>query len=165
MQDFRSIAYVTHPQYQNHDTGGADHPETPERLLAINKRLRKSPLNSVIETITPDQADRYWIKTCHDESYLFRFEETALSGKSYLDHPDNQICFESYQIAKLSTGAGLTGIDLLENDNTDIAFCCVRPPGHHAEKAMALGFCFFNNSAIAARYWQQKHSKKKNDDL
>ena len=90
-----------------------------------------------------------------------RFEEVALSGRSYLGHPDNQLCYETYEIALLAAGAGLTGIDLIEKEPNDSIFCSVRPPGHHAEKSIALGFCFLNNVAVAARYWQQEYSRQK----
>jgi acetoin utilization deacetylase AcuC-like enzyme len=72
------------------------------------------------------------------------------------DHPDNQICKDSYDIALLAVGGILKTIDLLMEGQLDNAFCAVRPPGHHAEANRALGFCYFNNVAIAAKYLQEQ---------
>lgn len=161
MKHFKEITLISHPLYLEHDTGGGDHPEIPERLLVIHEQLRKGPLSPYISEIQAKETDRQNFLTYHDESYLYRFEEAALSGKTYLDHPDNQICFESFHIAMLSTGGCLTAIDILENDAADLLFCCVRPPGHHAERTVPLGFCFFNNAVLAAKYWQKKYNRQK----
>jgi len=157
--DLTPIAIITHPGYTAHDTG-LEHPEVPERLTVIMEKLLALPHNGLTQTIPAKKAERRWLTTFHDENYLFRFEESSLSGKTSIDHPDNQICFESYETAVLAAGAGLTGIDLLENGAQQV-FCAVRPPGHHAEKNMALGFCFLNNSVLAARYWQQQYRRRK----
>ena len=155
------LTVITDPLCHRHDTGGNGHPEDPARLTVIAERLGQSPLAPMITTMPPRPAERRWLTTVHSEEYLYRFEETTLSGKSYLDHPDNQLCFESYEAALLSAGAGLAAIDLLEGDAASRAFCCARPPGHHAERSLALGFCFLNNAAIATRYWQQAHGRRK----
>ncbi len=106
-------------------------------------------------------AERKWLLKVHDENYLLRLEEAALSGKTWLAHPDNQMSYETYEVALLAAGAGLTGIDLLEREKRGRVFCAVRPPGHHAERALPLGFCFLNNIATAARYWQEKYGRRK----
>lgn len=160
MRDPGTIHIVTHPVLGSHHTGGGEHPEIPERLDRIFARLKDSPQASSLDILAARKAEREHLLACHDEHYLFRLEEAALSGKTYLDHPDNQLCFDSYEAALHSAGAALTAIDLLE-DGLNRAFCAIRPPGHHAEHNMALGFCFLNNSAIAARYWQKKHGRKK----
>ena len=156
----RPITIVTHPHCLAHDTGGNDHPETPERLTSLLAKLDASPLKERLTFVEPRKAERRWLTAFHAEHYLFRLEECALSGKTHLDHQDNQLCFESYEAALLSAGAGLTGIDLLEAKE-NVVFCAVRPPGHHAESNLALGFCFLNNCAIAARYWQQQYGRQK----
>ncbi len=161
MTRYRTISLVKHPRYYHHDTGGNDHPEIPARLRAIGERLHNGPLGPYLSSCIPEAASRSWILKAHDESYLFHLEETALSGRAYLDHPDNQLCYESYEIVQLAAGAGLTGADLLESGTAALAFCCVRPPGHHAERAAALGFCFLNNAVIAARYWQEVYGRRK----
>ena len=153
--------HITHPRYLLHDTGGEEHPEVPERLKVIKSTL--SGLDSICQTLTvePTPAEKKWLLTVHPEEYLLRFEEVALSGHSYLGHPDNQLGYETYEIALLAAGGGLTGIDLLEKEPGSQIFCSVRPPGHHAEQTTALGFCFLNNVAIAARYWQVQYSRRR----
>jgi len=85
----------------------------------------------------------------------------VLSGREWFDHRDNQIGEASYQAALLAAGAGPTAIDLIEAGAAPHAFCAVRPPGHHAERSRALGFCFFNNAVVAARYWQKAHARRR----
>lgn len=161
MVRFRPICMVTDPLYLKHDTGGAAHPESAARLQAIARKLECGVLAAALSMVAPRRAERSWITTCHSEDYLFRLEEAALSGRTFVDHPDNQICFDSFDIAQLAAGAGLVGIDRLEAGQADLVFCNVRPPGHHAEPALAFGFCLLNNAAIAARYWQSRYSRKK----
>jgi len=155
MPRFCPVTIVTDPMYLDHDTGGGGHPETPARLEAILRRLDQGPLKGSVTKIRPRMAERHEILTVHTDHYLFRFEEACLAGRESLGHPDNRIGYDSYEVAFLSAGGGLTGIDLLERGEAKLVFACVRPPGHHAEAALALGFCFFNNVAIAAKYWQR----------
>lgn len=153
--------HITHPDYFRHDTGGEDHPEIPARLEVIAAAISDLAPTCQVSTIKPTPAEKEWLRKIHPEEYLLRFEEIALSGRSYLGHPDNQLGYETYAIALLAAGAGLTGIDLLEKDPGATIFCSVRPPGHHAERATALGFCFLNNVAIAARYWQEAYARRR----
>lgn len=156
-----ALTIISDRFYQDHDTGGDDHPENTKRLDEINEALVVQDNFSSYSFVKPRVAERECLLAAHSESWLFRFEEAVLSGKTYIDHPDNQICFDSYDVAMLSAGAGLTAIDLLENDDADNVFCLVRPPGHHAEAKIPFGFCFFNNCVVAARYWQQKYQRKR----
>ncbi|MFZ5766696.1 MAG: histone deacetylase [Thermodesulfobacteriota bacterium] len=158
---FRPLIIVTHPHYLLHDTGGGEHPEVADRLVAIRRQLEQSPLLPSISERPAGRARREDILAYHAEAYLFRLEETVLRGQTFIDHPDNQICFDSFEAIMLSAGGCLTGIDLLEAGETELVFCLVRPPGHHAERAMALGFCFVNNAVIAARYWQRRYGRGK----
>ncbi len=155
------LTIISDPQYLQHDTGGDDHPETPDRLHVIAEELEKASFSSDLAHSTPRPAERKWLLTTHSESWLFRFEEAVLSGRTYIDHTDNQICYDSYEIATLAAGAGLSAIDRIENGSAQNVFCLVRPPGHHSEKSVPFGFCFFNNTVIAARYWQQKYGVKR----
>jgi acetoin utilization deacetylase AcuC-like enzyme len=161
MRDVGPVAIVTDDRLLDHQAAGGDHPEAPARLVAIRDRLRRSPLADNLQQIAPREAERRWVVTAHDEGYVSRFEEAALSGHEFLQHPDNQICYDSYQVALLSAGGGLTGVDLVEAGECGGVFCCTRPPGHHAERALAMGFCFLNNAAIAARYWQQVYGRQR----
>jgi acetoin utilization deacetylase AcuC-like enzyme len=158
----KPLTLISHPRFLDHDTGGQGHPEVPARLTAIAARLAAGPLAPFITpTDAIEAAEWQRLTACHDETYLYRFEEAALAGHSWLDHPDNQLCFGTYEAALLAAGAGIGGIDLLESGGAEVVFGAVRPPGHHAEQGMALGFCFFNNVAVAARYWQQAHGRRK----
>lgn len=155
------LTIITDSSYLDHDTGGGEHPESPVRLEVILDRLRGSPVFPRLSFHRPAMAERAQLLAAHEESWLFRFEEAVLSGKSFIDHPDNQICYDSYNIAGLAAGAGIAGIDLIETGAAAQIFCLVRPPGHHAEKNMPFGFCFYNNAVVAARYWQQRYKKKR----
>ena len=142
-------------RYLLHDTGPY-HPEAPERLQAIFKGIEKSGLLPKLVRIKASPAPMKWIESVHDAAYVHRFEETCLAGRKTIDYPDNQMCQDTWEIAQLAVGGILDTIDLLMNGEIDNAFCAVRPPGHHAEVDSAMGFCYFNNIAIAARYLQKK---------
>jgi acetoin utilization deacetylase AcuC-like enzyme len=88
--------------------------------------------------------------------------KTAEPGRSWLDHRDNSLSYDTYDAALTAAAAGPAAVDVIERgDGGDLPFCLVRPPGHHAEKARAMGFCFLNNVVIAARYWQKTHGRKR----
>ena len=161
MTDNPSITIVTDSFLLSHDTGGGEHPEVPERLQAVDRQLQSGPLASSLNYVQHEPAPREWLLSFHTEAWLFRFEESVLSGRTYMDHPDNQICYESYDVAISSAGTGLTGVDLIEKDGFGPVFCSTRPPGHHAEPNMPFGFCFLNNCVIAARYWQKKYKRQR----
>ena len=161
MDNDAGITIITDPSFSQHDTGGNDHPEAPERLHVIEERLRQSMLANRIRRLAPRPAERSELLAFHTEGWVFRFEEAVLSGRTYIDHPDNQVCYESYRIATLSAGSGLIGVDLAEQQPGSVIFCATRPPGHHAEPNMPYGFCFFNNCVIAARYWQHRYNRQR----
>lgn len=153
---------ITDTRYRRHDTGGGQHPEVPARLAVIDRELGGHEKLFELQTHAPRAAERQWLLQIHSENYLLRFEEAALCGHSYLGHPDNQLGYETYEIALLAAGGGLAGIDLVEGAAAPPAlFCSVRPPGHHAEASLALGFCFLNNVAVAARYWQEQYRRRR----
>ncbi len=154
------LLVITDPRYLEHQTG-SDHPESPARLEAVLRGLAAAPLASRLTSGRSRAATWEEVAACHDEAYLYRFEEAALAGRSFLDHPDNGLCPESYGVALLAAGAGLAAVDALEAGRAGHVFCPVRPPGHHAERNMALGFCFLNNAAITARYWQRRYGRRR----
>ncbi|WP_035246020.1 histone deacetylase family protein [Desulfogranum mediterraneum] len=156
-----SVTVITDPAFQQHDTGGGEHPEIPQRLEVIAKALEKSSLQPLISYARPRAVERSQLLAFHSEDWLFRFEEAVLSGRTYIDHPDNQVGYDSFEIATLSAGTGLVGVDLVEKNPQEVVFGSTRPPGHHAEPNMPFGFCFFNNCVIAARYWQRQYGRER----
>ncbi len=132
------------------------HPESPARLIAIRKHLAATGLLDKLKVITAEVADQRWIEAVHKIQYILRFEEACIMGFPDFDHQDNAVCRDTYDIALLAVGGILRTIDEMMNGGIDNAFCAVRPPGHHAETDCAMGFCFFNNIAIAAKYLQKK---------
>ncbi len=133
---------------------GTNHPEVPERLTAIYKGIRDRGLLEHLQVIPAQAAPRMWIETVHDRDYVARFEAACRNGDSSFESPDNQMCADTFDVALLAVGGILEIADRIVNGELDNAFCAVRPPGHHAEKAKAMGFCYFNNVAVAATYLQ-----------
>lgn len=132
------------------------HPESPARLQSIHSRLAASGVLDKLILINAEIANQRWIEAVHKIQYIMRFEEACIMGFPDFDHQDNSICRDSYDIALLAVGGILHVIDELMNGSFENAFCAVRPPGHHAEVDKAMGFCYFNNIAIAAKYLQKK---------
>ena len=155
------LIIIEDQRFLQHDTGGDEHPECPARLQVIRQTLQASCCFSSLAFLAPQTAKIKHLTLAHSENWLFRFEESVLSGQTSIDHLDNQVCYDSYDIACLAAGAGITAINLIEEGKGDNLFCLVRPPGHHAEHSIPFGFCFFNNCVVAARYWQEKYKKKR----
>jgi len=143
-------------RYLLHDTGDY-HPETSERLVAIRNGLETGGLLEHLIPIPADYSVMKWIEKVHDVHYIRRFEGASLSGRKTLDYPDNQMCKDTFEIAQLAVGGVIAAARAMMTGEIDNAFCAVRPPGHHAEVDSAMGFCYFNNIAIGARYLQEAH--------
>jgi len=138
-----------------HKTGPV-HPEAPERLTVIVRALEEADLLPKLIPVPATPARIKWIVAVHSPKYIHRFEEACMLDLGELDSADNQICPQTYDTALLAVGGILNSVDMLMEGKIDNAFCAVRPPGHHAEMREALGFCYFNNVAIAARYLQSR---------
>lgn len=149
-------AYLFDKLYMDHDTGWG-HPEKPERLAAIDARLGKAPYYKDLVRVAPRRADLKHIELIHERGYIERVKEEIDEGAHYLDSMDTAVCRKSYEVALYAAGGGLAMCDAVMKGAASCGFCAVRPPGHHAESGEALGFCIFNNIAIAARYLQQVH--------
>lgn len=152
----KRTGFVYDDRYLLHLTGHY-HPESPERLVAIKTWLETSGMLGKLTPIKVTRANQRWIETVHNIHYIMRFDEACLSGMSEFEHADNAICRDTYETAFLAVGGVLNAIDAVIEGTVDNAFCAVRPPGHHAEVDRPMGFCYFNNVAIAARYLQKQH--------
>ena len=147
-------------RFKNHDTGSG-HPERPERILVTQHHIEQLPWRAQLTDIKARSAEIDWLLTTHDKHYIARAQAACKAGHSHLDSMDVAISTQSFDIAKLAVGAGLALADAMLNGEIDNGFALVRPPGHHAERGEALGFCLFNNIAILAYYLQQAHSLEK----
>ncbi len=145
----RRTGVVTHPLYLRHDAGPW-HPESPARLRAIYELLRESGLQQRLVAVEPRPAAAAEIQRVHSGDYFRRV--AASEGRSLALDPDTHTSPDSYQAALLAAGGALALTEAVVAGELDNGFALVRPPGHHAERAQARGFCLFNNIAICASH-------------
>ncbi len=151
-----TTAFITHRDCSLHDMG-TFHPESPERLSAINDRLIAAGLDPYLSFYDAPQVTGEQVARVHPASY---FDDLMANvpehGIRHLD-PDTAMNPYTMKAALRSAGAGVLATDLVLKGEVENAFCAVRPPGHHAERAKAMGFCFLNNIAIAVRHATEVH--------
>ena len=136
---------------------GPWHPECPARLQAIEDQLIASRIDTLIGREEAPLASEEDLARVHTQAHIDFVKETApLVGRAEID-PDTMMSPGSYHAALRAAGAAVAATDAVIAGTYDNAFCSVRPPGHHAEPARAMGFCFFNNIAIAARHALEVH--------
>jgi acetoin utilization deacetylase AcuC-like enzyme len=142
--------------YLKHDTG-AHHPERPQRLSAIIETLEAAGLLDKLVRIEPAVAERSVLELCHKPRYIDEFKRAVENSEPFLHTPECVLSPATFEVALCAVGGVLKGIDQVMEGRVRNCFCAVRPPGHHAGNYRAMGFCFFNNVAIAAKYLQKKH--------
>jgi acetoin utilization deacetylase AcuC-like enzyme len=154
-----STAFFYDDLYLKHDAG-AFHPENPERLRAIIRGLREAELWDRLIHVPPIEATEEQILLVHTLD-LFEFVRSASSRGSYQVDPDTHISRHSFDAALLAAGAAVGAVSGIMQNEFSNAFAAVRPPGHHATPDQAMGFCLFNNIAIAARLLTQQYQLKR----
>jgi len=149
-------AYITHPSFMLHDMGPY-HPECPNRLHAIGDRLISTGLDGYLRHYSAPAATAEQIARVHGQDFIRTIEAASpASGLHFLD-PDTAMNPHSLTAARHAAGAVVLATDLVMRGECLTAFCAVRPPGHHAERDRAMGFCLFNNVAIGAAHALAAH--------
>jgi acetoin utilization deacetylase AcuC-like enzyme len=134
-----------------HDTGPR-HPETCARLTAAKSALEAASFAELLHWFKPQPVESRWLEGIHSPDYRHYIEEACLQGRHFVDSGDTVVCQDSYHAALLAAGAAVAAVDAVLREGYLSAFSLTRPPGHHASTEKAMGFCLFNNIAIAAHY-------------
>jgi len=152
-------AVVYSPKYLRHKTGPR-HPESPSRLRVIMRELNKSGIlkNERCSLIEPETAHINDLQLIHDTDYIQQIKQFCSCGGGLLDQENTVVSGESYEVARLAAGGAVTAADVVMAGKYRNAFAFVRPPGHHAGSDNAMGFCVFNNVAVAAAHLLEKFS-------
>ena len=151
-----AITLISHPNCYRH-LAGDDHPEQPARLSAINDQLIRSGMEFIVQQRDATPASKDDIYRAHSNLYVDEiYAKAPQDGYIWLD-PDTQMMQHSLDAALHAAGAGINAVDLVLEQANQQAFCSVRPPGHHATRDQAMGFCIFNNVAVAALHAIEQH--------
>ena len=155
-----TTAYYSHPECRLHDMG-MGHPECPQRLDAIADHLRATGIDIAMDFQDAPVASVEQIERAHSASYVIEvmdhMRRVRDEGEHYAVDPDTSVGPGTLQAALRSAGAAVAATDEVLAGRASNAFCAVRPPGHHATRDQAMGFCFFNNVAVAARHALDVH--------
>jgi acetoin utilization deacetylase AcuC-like enzyme len=161
--------YFTHPDCRRHDMGRG-HPECPQRLDAIEDRLLASRLLDVVERREAPLASTEILELAHDPRHVasilalaeeLRAQEDAGGADLLPIDPDTSMNRHTWNAVRRAAGAAIAATDAVMAGELENAFCATRPPGHHATRGRAMGFCIFNNVAVAARYALERHGLKR----
>ena len=145
-----NTGFYSHPLFLEHDTGS--HPENAERLRAIRNRLESERILENLELRPGRQATSGEIAMLHNETLFDEVRQASEEGMRTLHSPDCIVSEKTFSAALQAVGSVLEAVEEVSEQRLDNAFCAVRPPGHHAERDQAMGFCFFNSIALAAEY-------------
>ena len=151
-----ATGFVYYPDFLEHDTGPS-HPERAERLRSVMAHLESNGPLLQLTRLEATACEERWLHSVHTEDHVDLVRRAASQAPVHLD-PDTVVSACSWDVARLASGSLLAACDAVVDGRVDNAFCASRPPGHHAERDHAMGFCLFNHVAVAARYLQQQHS-------
>jgi len=151
-----TIAYITHPACHLHQMGDA-HPESPARLSVIEDRLIETGFEFALRRYDSPAATREQLARVHEPSYVERIFALAPARDLVWIDPDTAMNPHSLEAALHAAGAVVQAVDLVLGGEVSSAFCGVRPPGHHAERAAAMGCCLFNNVAVGVAHALNRH--------
>jgi acetoin utilization deacetylase AcuC-like enzyme len=155
-----NTAYISHRACLNHDSG-TGHPENARRLTAIDDRMIASGLFDLLRHFDAPEATARQLLRVHTQNHLDKLRSLAPArGYAQID-PDTVISPDSLTAALHAAGAVVSAVDLVIDGGMESAFCGVRPPGHHAERERAMGFCLFNNIAVGVAHALEKHGLRK----
>ncbi|MHC4479279.1 MAG: histone deacetylase family protein, partial [Planctomycetota bacterium] len=154
------IGFVYDDIYLQHQTPPG-FPERPQRLSAIVERLKQENLLARLMRPTYSMDCLKWISTIHSTDYIERVKQICQQGKEFIDSEDVPVSQKSFDVAVAAVGGVIAAVDAVVAQKCRSVFCAIRPPGHHALKNKAMGFCIFNNVSIAAKYIQKQHNRPK----
>lgn len=151
-----TIALISHPDCALHNVG-LTHPEQPDRVKVIEKALKAYSFSAPTQFFKAALASAQQLKSVHDKDYVdWIFSIAPKEGLLSID-PDTWMDSHSLKAALHAAGSAIQAVDLVMKKEAQVAFCNVRPPGHHAEKDKAMGFCFFNNVAVGVQHALDAH--------
>lgn len=153
------VAWITHPACLRHEIA-PDHPESPRRLMAIEERLHETGLYDFLQHHQAPAVRKEALLKVHDSRHVERVMTADTRHGPVPIDDDTAQSAHTLEAALHAAGAGILGVDLVMDGKAGLAFCCVRPPGHHAERTRAMGFCFFNNVAVAAAHARSRGLKR-----
>jgi acetoin utilization deacetylase AcuC-like enzyme len=151
-----TTAVLADPLVREHLTG-RQHPERPERFDAILSALESAGLLARVLRVEGRAATEDELALCHTREYLRTARRDVESGRAWLSTGDTDITPNSYAVAARAAGGVLNAVDAVFEGRARNAFCAVRPPGHHANAGRGMGFCLFNNAALAAQHARERH--------
>lgn len=145
-----TTAFFSHDDYQKHNMG-PEHPESPDRLVAIISYLAETGLDQELDWVRPEEITRDQLTLVHPEAYLNQLDLMQPTRGRVFTDPDTAMMPDTLRAARLAAGANVQAVDMVMAGQVTNAFVCARPPGHHAERTKSMGFCFYNNIALAAK--------------
>jgi len=153
-------AFISHPDCHDHDTGEG-HPENARRLSAIEDRLLSSRISDFIMYLDAPEVTREQLMRAHTPGYLAMID-AVMPRKGYVRlDPDTVVCPDTLQAARRAAGSVILAVDKIMSGEIRNAFCSVRPPGHHAERDRALGFCIYSNIAVGVKHALEVYGLKR----